>query len=66
MDVQLDTDVREPKPWNAASETDERNHSMWERGSAALREKPTATQYIQLITNLISPNTYLLLHRGEI
>ena len=59
MDVQLDTDVREPKPWNAASETDERNHSMWERGSAALREKPTATQYIHSIANLISPRTYL-------
>ena len=46
MDVQLDTDVREPKPWNAASGTDERNHSKRERGSAALREKTTATQYI--------------------
>ena len=46
MDVQLDTDVREPKPWNAASGTDERNLSKRETGSAALRDKPTATQYI--------------------
>ena len=59
MDVQLDTDVRKPKPWNAASGTDERNHSKRETGSAALREKPTATQYIHSIANLISPRTYL-------